>query len=277
MLHPAAPRHVVDVDAARIGSGSPTACCCPVAAMSPPAGPASSRTPVSTASTRSRTPSTSPWPGRPGRPAAAAGDLPRQSDRQRRPRRRPGPGHGRHHRHHYHRVHELDVAEDSPLGAIVGTRDRRSPAITTSASPRSAGPDPGRALRRRRDRGRHAGRPRRLVSRRPVASGGLGRHRPGPGRSIRPLRRRAATAETRHALTRAPRLSKACLSLSKGLGCKRSSTCRFDKLEGGSTGGARLLDDLASRSVTICRRLSVVSVLRFCGRTGRRPPRPRRR
>ena len=89
--------------------------------------------------------------------------------------------------HHQNRVHDLDVAEDSPLGAIVGARTDDlllSPPVHRDAGCRSDG---GRVLRRRGDRGGHAGRSRRLVSRRPVASGGLGRHRSRPGQDLRAI------------------------------------------------------------------------------------------
>ena len=83
--------------------------------------------------------------------------------------------------HHQNRVHDLEVAEDSPLGAIVGSRTSDlllPPSVHRDAGHRSDG---GRVLRRRGDRGGHAGRPRRLVPRRPVASGGLCRHRSRAG------------------------------------------------------------------------------------------------
>ena len=91
--------------------------------------------------------------------------------------------------HHQNRVHDLDVAEDSPLGAIVGSRTRISCYHHQCIATTGCRSDGGRVLRRRGDRGGHAGRSRRLVSRRPVASGGLSRHRSRAGRDLPAPRR----------------------------------------------------------------------------------------
>ena len=91
--------------------------------------------------------------------------------------------------HHQNRVHDLDGRR-----GLAARRDRRLPDRDLLLSPpvhRHAGrrPDGGRVLRRRGDRGGHAGRSRRLVPRRPVASGGLSRHRSRPGRDLPRIRR----------------------------------------------------------------------------------------
>ena len=100
--------------------------------------------------------------------------------------------------HHQNRIHDLEVAEDSPLGAIVGSRTTISCYHHQCIATLGAGLTRGRVLRRRGDRGGHAGRSRRLVPRRPVASGGLGRHRSRPGQDLpapRRCRRRARVIE----------------------------------------------------------------------------------
>ena len=123
---PVAPEGVVG---RRRGGGAaragPTASCCPVAATSPPAGRGRRTTHRSTTSTRSRTPSTSPWPGSrsPAR-RPPAGHLPGHPGGQRRPRRHPGAGHGR------------ARGRDRPTTATTSTT---SPSTTAPGRRRSSG------------------------------------------------------------------------------------------------------------------------------------------
>ena len=190
MVHPYAPGAASTSMRPGSGSGLPTACYCPAAVTSRPDGRVSGRIRRSTAWTRNRMHSTWPWPRSPSligcrcwRSAAAPSLSTSRSEAI------------------WCRTWTTR-AVTTRTGSMIWRwsrlalgRDRRAQDDDLLLPPsvhRQTGcrPDTGRVLRRRGDRGGHAGRSRRLVSRRPVASGGLGRHGSRAGRDLPAFHRR---------------------------------------------------------------------------------------